>query len=110
VKYFHEKNMKMNKMLSEENLWKLAAAGSAVIAGTLVRSLVAKGWKATTDKNPPVNQAPNDTNWQEAITWTIATSVAIGIAQLVAKQGTHARWINTFGKELVSRKTTLKDR
>ncbi len=99
--------MKRNKLLSDENLWKMAAAGSAMIAGTLVRSLVTKGWKAATHKNPPVNPASNETNWQEALTWTIATSVAVGIAQLVAKRGTDALWINAFGKKPVNRNATV---
>jgi hypothetical protein len=78
---------------AEKTAWKLAAVGSGVIAGIVVRKVLMTGWKAThKGHTPPTNPANRDTQWSEALTWTLATSIGVGIARLVATRGAAGAW------------------
>ena len=59
-----------------------AAAGAAF----LTRYALKHGWHATTGQEPPANPASADTAWSEALTWTVASSLVVGVARLVAKR------------------------
>lgn len=82
----------LNKILNKDNSWKLVAAGSALLAGLAVRNLLNLSWKAINKKDPPTNPASFETTWQEAITYTIATGVAVGLARMLAERGAAAGW------------------
>jgi len=82
---------------SEKLKWLALASGSAVIAGFAARNLVKASWRAFADDDPPLNPAALDTEWEEAITWTIATGLAAGIARLVARRGAATAWKQATG-------------
>jgi hypothetical protein len=85
-----KKKKKKKHKLSNDELWSMMAAGSATLAGAAVRSLLNKSWKTVMKNDPPLNPASADTSWKEAIAWTVASSVAVGLAQLLARRGADA--------------------
>jgi hypothetical protein len=76
----------------EKTIWKLAATGAAVVAGMAVRSALMSLWRAVMKNDPPNNPADPATSWGEAIAWTAATGMAIGVARMVASRGAAAGW------------------
>jgi hypothetical protein len=102
-----KKKKKKKGKLSEKDLWKLVAAGSATLAGTAVRSLLNKSWKVVMKNDPPLNPASADTSWKEAIAWTVASSVAVGLAQLLARRGADALLYQTSEGKPGKRNATL---
>ncbi len=67
--------------------WLVASGAAAMGASFLTRTLLRKGWNATTGEDPPLNPASHKTDWSEAIVWTLAVSVAAGLSQLAARRG-----------------------
>jgi Protein of unknown function (DUF4235) len=76
----------------EKTMWKLAATGAAVVAGMAVRSALMSLWRAVMKNEPPNNPADPATSWGEAIAWTAATGLAVGVARMVASRGAAAGW------------------
>ncbi len=81
----------------EKTLWKLAAAGAAVISGILVRKALITGWRQARHSDPPANPAAPGTQWGEALAWTVASGVAVGLARLLAQRGAAAGWRRATG-------------
>lgn len=90
-------NLNLSSFISRDNAWKAVAAGSAVLASVAMRQIVTSGWKAIKKNDPPVNPASPDTTWKEALAWTVATSVAIGLARLLAQRGADSLWTRVTG-------------
>lgn len=77
----------------EKTAWKIAATAAAVGSGIAVRKLLTAIWrKARYGTNPPHNPAALGTSWGEAVAWTMATAVGVGVARLVAERGAAAGW------------------
>ena len=77
--------------------WLAVASGSAMIAAYATRNLLRAGWRAFADDDPPLNPAALDTEWSEAVTWTVVTGVAAGLASLVARRGAASTWQSLTG-------------
>ena len=82
---------------AEKTAWKVAATGAAIVSGVLARKLLITAWTKTRKTNPPTNPAARGTQWPEAIAWTVATSIGVGIARLVATRGAAAGWEKATG-------------
>ena len=82
---------------AEKTAWKIAATSAGVIAGVLARKVIVSGWVAAKKSNPPTNPAARGTQWSEALAWTIATSIGVGIARLVATRGAAGAWEKATG-------------
>lgn len=82
---------------AEKTAWKVAATGSGILAGVLTRKLIVAGWTAAKGTNPPTNPAARETQWSEALIWTLATSIGVGIARLVATRGAAGAWEKATG-------------
>lgn len=81
----------------EKTVWKLAATGAAVLAGVAVRNALMAVWRSVMKNDPPNNPADPATSWGEAIAWTAATGMAIGVARMVASRGAAAGWQKVTG-------------
>lgn len=81
----------------EKAIWKLAATGAAVLTGIAVRNLLIALWRRITKNDPPVNPADPTTGWGEAIAWTAATGMAVGVARMLASRGAAAGWRRATG-------------
>ena len=94
--------------ISEDYMWKAVAAGSTVLAAMAMRSALKLAWKAVKKEEPPENPASPDTAWGEALVFTAAMGLAVGIARLIAERGAAEGWRKYYGalpKELISRKS-----
>ena len=76
----------------EKTMWKLAATGAAVVAGMAMRSALMSLWRAVMKNEPPNNPADPATSWGEAIAWTAATGLAVGVARMIGTRGAAAGW------------------
>lgn len=76
----------------EKTMWKLAAGGAAVVAGIAVRNVLMAVWRSVMKNDPPNNPADPATSWGEAVAWTAATGLAVGVARMVASRGAAAGW------------------
>lgn len=83
---------------AQRTAWKIAATGAGVIAGVLARKAIIAGWKAAKHTDPPTNPAARETQWTEALLWTMATGIGVGVARLVATRGVAAGWVKATGK------------
>ena len=74
-------------VIDRDTTYKLVTAGAAFAAGYLVKAGLTMAWRAYTKNDPPQNPEAEDVNWSEALMWTVASSVAMGVAGLVARKG-----------------------
>lgn len=81
----------------EKTVWKLAATGAAVVASIAVRNALMAAWRTVMKNEPPNNPADPATNWGEAIAWTAATGLVVGVARMVASRGAAAGWQKATG-------------
>lgn len=78
--------------LDERKVWRLVASGSAVLAAVGTRKLLRGGWRRWRRGEPPENPADPSVGWGEAIAWTVATGVAVGLGRLIARRSAAAGW------------------
>jgi hypothetical protein len=83
---------------TEDRAWQVVALGSGALAGVVMRQALQTGWKLTQHEEPPENPAARKVGWGQALVWTVATSVAMGVAQLVAQRGAAAGWRKVRGR------------
>jgi len=76
----------------DKTVWKVGATLAAVVAGIVTRQGLTAIWKAARKSDPPTNPANPGTQWSEAIAWTIASGIAVGVGRLLATRGAAAGW------------------
>lgn len=74
-------------MLDRDTQYKILTAGAALLAGVVVKAALTAAWRAVKDADPPQNPESDDVTWGEALSWTIASSVAMGVGSLLARRG-----------------------
>jgi hypothetical protein len=83
---------------AEKTAWKLAATVSAVVASIAIRKVLMAGWKKSHKGNlPPTNPADRQTQWTEALAWSAATGLGVGIARMIATRGAAGAWEKLTG-------------
>ncbi len=70
---------------------------SGALAGLVVRQALERSWRLVQNEEPPENPASRRVGWGSALAWTVATSVAMGVAQVVAQRGAAAGWQKALG-------------
>lgn len=78
-------------------LYKVVGIGAGVLATKAARSVLDKAWEKSRGGEPPRNPAVPGTSWGEAISWAVASGVAVGIARLLATKGTASAWAKATG-------------
>lgn len=78
--------------------WMLVASGAAMLAGKVVDSALAGGWRALTDEDPPDDPRDPDVPWTRALVWAAAAGAAVAVARLVAERGAAEGWTRATGK------------
>lgn len=76
----------------DKTVWKTGATLAAVVAGIVTRQTLTAIWKATRKSAPPTNPANPSTQWGEALAWTIASGIAVGVGRLMASRGAAEGW------------------
>lgn len=76
----------------EKVLWKLVGILSGLVAARTTRAVMDKGWTRAKGAEPPRNPAAPGTTWSEAVTWAVASGIALGLARLLATRGAATAW------------------
>jgi hypothetical protein len=82
---------------SRKAMWMAVGAGSAVLAGAVVERSLDAGWRAVTEK-PPNKPESLKTGWKDALVWTAASAILVGVAQIAARRGAALGWRQVTGK------------
>ena len=78
--------------LSREQKWRIVSLGSAAVAGLLVRGGIRAAWKAVGDDRPPLDPLREDSTWKEALLFSLATGMTVGLARLGARAVAASLW------------------
>lgn len=84
-------------MVAARIAYKVVGIGVGIVASKVARSVLDKGWERTRGGQPPRNPAEADVAWSDALSWAIASGVAVGVARLVAAKGTADAWTKATG-------------
>jgi len=71
---------------------KLYASVAAIAAGIVARKVVEKIWVKVTGKTPPDDPHKLEVPWAEAVGWSVASGVFVGIARLAATRKAAGTW------------------
>lgn len=77
--------------------YNIFSKGSRAAVGASTRYVLAKGWKAITKKDPPLNPATPGVLWTEAILWGALTGAAAGVLGAVVRRLTADWWRDNMG-------------
>jgi hypothetical protein len=78
-------------------VWRAFATTASIGAAVAARNVATSLWQRRTGHEPPSNPADPTTTWTEALAWTAATGVLIGVARLAARRGAAALWQQVDG-------------
>ena len=67
-------------------IWTVFSLVSALGAAALAKQVLDRLWKVSTGKQPPENPADPDVEIWEAVSWAVASGVAVGIARMIAQR------------------------
>jgi hypothetical protein len=85
-------------MLNRKTMWLGVGAGAALLGGAAVRQGLHQAWKLTMGEDPPLDPTARDVAWRDAILWTVATGVVVGLGRLIARRGAAAGWERFMGE------------
>lgn len=88
----------MKKALRRKILWRVVGAGSALLAGQLVRIGLEQGYKAARGSAPPAPYRKG-TRMRSALLWTAVTAIAISLTEIMAEQVAGKGWKRVTGKQ-----------
>ena len=71
-------------MASGSKAYTLLGLAATVGATMVARKAMSATWKISTGKEPPSNPEHPDVSMAEAVTWAIASGVAVGLARMLA--------------------------
>lgn len=71
-------------MASGSKVWSLMGLGATLGATMAARKALTATWKLSTGKQPPSNPEHPDVSLGEAVTWAVASGVAVGLARMFA--------------------------
>lgn len=77
--------------------WKVVGIGSGLVAARITRKVVDAAWRKTKGGDPPRNPAAPGTEWKEAVTWAVASGIALGIARMLSTKVAASAWQKTTG-------------
>lgn len=73
-------------MLREDQLLALTTLAAAGAATMMVTQLTDRGWRMAFGAKPPDNPAAPEVSWGEALLYSAATGLLIGLGRVVAKR------------------------
>jgi hypothetical protein len=79
-------------------MWMALASGAGALGMMAVRQGLNQAWRFAKEEDPPENPASSDVDWRDAIAWTLATSIVIGLGRLLALRGAAAGWTRFTGE------------
>ena len=85
-------------IVDRDQAWMAVAAGAAMLGGAMVRKGLEGAWKLAMHDDPPLDPSSREVAWREAILWTVASGVVIGLGRLIARRGAAAGWERLTGE------------
>ena len=85
--------------IKDSAIFSIVATGAAVLAGSLIQNALEEGWKSVKEEEPPKDPASEDVSWSDAIAWTVATGVAVGLTKLLVKKVSAKGWKKLTGTD-----------
>lgn len=82
---------------AEKASWQALTTIAAVGAAMVVRKALTAAWTSMRSDEPPTNPADPATAWSEALAWTAATGLLVGIARMIATRGAAGAWTRATG-------------
>lgn len=81
-----------DQVSDNQRLYDILATSSGVLAGILVTKALEKAWRKVKNEDPPADPASEDVSWRDAIGWTLASGVVIGLTKLLVEKGATEGW------------------
>jgi hypothetical protein len=78
-------------------IWSVFSLVSAVGAGALAKKALDKSWAVATGKQPPENPADPDVEIWEAVSWAVASGIAVGLARMLAQRKAASYYTRSTG-------------
>lgn len=72
--------------MKEEHLYALTTLAAAAVAEIATRQLIHGGWRLAHGVRPPDNPAARDVSWRDALVFSAATGLLIGVSRVVGKR------------------------
>lgn len=72
--------------MKEEHLYALTTLAAAALAEIVTRQIVHGGWRLAYGVRPPDNPAARDVSWKDALVFSAATGLLVGVARVVGKK------------------------
>lgn len=72
--------------------WNIVTLAVGTAAAIATRHVVTLAWEKASGQHAPTNPADARTSWPAALSWAVATGVAVGVARVVANRGAAAVW------------------
>lgn len=85
-------------MLKQDQKWWLVSTGAALIASSLAKSALERGYLSYTGRRPPQNPASPRVTWRAAFTWALVAGVVMALSETLAERGAAAGWRRATGK------------
>ncbi len=81
----------------EKIAWKVVAGIAGAAAAVIVTKVLNLVWAKARPDPPPENPADPETGWGEALLWTAATGIGMGVARMIAQRGAAMGWQKATG-------------
>lgn len=78
-------------------IWTAFSLASALTAAAVAKKTLDKSWTLATGKKPPENPADPDVEIWEAVTWAVASGVAVGLARMLAQRRAASYYARSTG-------------
>lgn len=83
----------------KEYLWKGLVTLSVILGAVAARKVSEAIWTRAAKTPVPKNPTEPSVSWAQALTWAMLSSVAAGIARVIARRGASEAWLRTTGEE-----------
>ncbi len=70
----------------KEKIQGAIVAGATMLSAFLTRKLIEKVWVKVTDDEPPSDPADKEISWKDALAWTVATGVLVGVTNVLVSR------------------------
>jgi len=77
--------------------WKVVGGASGLVAGLVTRKLLDNASRSVKGGTPPTNPKQVDVSWQEAVSWTVASTAGVAVARLLAARAAAGAWEKATG-------------
>jgi hypothetical protein len=78
-------------------IWTAFSLASALTAAAMAKKTLDKSWTLATGRKPPENPADPDVEIWEAVTWAVASGIAVGLAKMLAQRRAASYYARSTG-------------